>query len=72
MGTSVSPCRGVGAAVDVFPIRQPAVPLLAGAPVHQGLTLVHFRAQLEVLQDTSLMLELNLSIFGPHPRVKLG
>jgi hypothetical protein len=38
----------------------------------QGLTLAHFRAQLEDLRDTSLTLELNLSTFGTHPRVGLG
>jgi len=35
----------------------------------QGLTLAHFRAQLEGLRDTLLMLELNLSTLGTHPRV---
>jgi hypothetical protein len=29
--------------------------------LRQGLTLAHFRAQLEDLRDTSLKLELNLS-----------
>jgi len=38
----------------------------------QGLTLAHFRAQLEDLWDTSLTLELNLSTFGARPRVTLG
>jgi len=38
----------------------------------QGLTLAHFRAQLDDLPDTSLTLELNLSILGTHPRVHLG
>jgi hypothetical protein len=38
----------------------------------QGLTLAHLRAQLEHPRDTSLTLELNLSIFGAHPRVNLG
>jgi len=38
----------------------------------QGLTLAHFRAQLEDLRDTSLTLELNLSTFGTHPRVTLA
>jgi len=38
----------------------------------QGLTLAHFRAQLEDLRDTSLTLELNLSTCGTHPRVNLG
>ena len=37
----------------------------------QGLTLAHFRAQLEDLRDTSLTLELNLSTFGTHPRINL-
>jgi hypothetical protein len=35
----------------------------------QGLTLAHFKAQLEDLRDTSLTLELNVSTFGPHPRL---
>jgi len=35
-------------------------------------TRSHFRAQLEDLRDTSLTLELNLSTFGTHPRVKSG
>jgi len=38
----------------------------------QGLTLAHFRAQLEDLRDTSLTLELNFRTFGTHPRVDLG
>jgi hypothetical protein len=38
----------------------------------QGLTLAHFTAQLEDLWDTLLTLELNLSTFGPHPRINLG
>jgi len=38
----------------------------------QGLTLAHFRAQLEDLRDTTLTLELNLSTFGTHPRVNLA
>ena len=38
----------------------------------QGLTLAHFRAQLEDLRDTSLTLDLNLSSFGTHPRVNVG
>jgi hypothetical protein len=37
----------------------------------KGLTLAHFRAQLEVLRDTSLTLELNLRSFGTHPRFNL-
>ena len=43
-----------------------------GSTSKQGLTLAHFKAQLEDLRDTSLTLELNLSTFGPHPRVKLA
>jgi hypothetical protein len=39
---------------------------------NQGLTLAHFRAQLEDLRDTSLTLQLNLSTFRPHPRVISG
>ena len=38
----------------------------------QGLTLAHFRAQLEDLQDTSITLELNLSTFRTHSRLNLG
>jgi hypothetical protein len=38
----------------------------------QGLTLAHFRAQLEDLRDTSLTFELNMGTFGSHPRVQLG
>jgi len=44
----------------------------AGPPHGQGLTLAHSRAQLEDLRGTSLTLEINLSTFGPHPRVTLG
>jgi len=32
--------------------------------LRQGLTLAHFKAQLEDLRDTSLTLEPNLSTFG--------
>ena len=32
-------------------------------PWHQGLTLAHFTAQLDDLQDTSLTVELNLKTF---------
>jgi hypothetical protein len=38
----------------------------------QGLTLVHFSAQLEDLRDTSLTLALNLSTSTTHPRINLG
>ena len=38
----------------------------------QGLTLAQFRAQLQDLLDTSLMLGLNLSTFETHPRINLG
>jgi len=48
----------------------PAPPGSAAAT--QGLTLAHFRAQLEDLRDTSLTLELNLSTFGTHPPANLG
>ena len=41
-------------------------------PSTQGLTLLHFRAQLEDFRDTSLTLELNLSTFGTHAQVSLG
>ena len=46
--------------------------LATAAAASQGLTLTHFRAQLDHLRDTSLTLELNLSTFGTHSRVKLG
>ena len=45
------------------------VPHQRAAAGRQGLTLAHFRAQLEDVRDTSLTLELNLSTFGTHPRV---
>jgi hypothetical protein len=47
--------------------------VLLGSAMYQGLTLAHFRAQLEDLRDgnTSLTLELNLSTFGTHPRLML-
>jgi hypothetical protein len=38
----------------------------------QGLTLAHFKAQLEDLWDTLLTLELNLSTFRTPPTVTLG
>ena len=38
----------------------------------QGLTLAHFRAQLDDLRDTSPTSELNLSTCGTHPRVNLS
>jgi len=58
----------------------PPPPAAAAAPVPkpgrcamgQGLTLAHFKAQLEDLRDTSLTSELNLSTLGPHPRVNMG
>ena len=43
-----------------------------GAPPGQGHTFAHFIAQLEDLRDLSLTLQLNLSTFGTHPRVRLG
>jgi hypothetical protein len=47
-------------------------PTTARCAMRQGLTLSHFRAQLEDLQDASLASKLNLSTSGPHPRVDLG
>jgi len=38
----------------------------------QGLTLAHFRAQLDDLRHTSLTLELNLSTIGTHAQVIRG
>jgi hypothetical protein len=40
--------------------------------VWQGLTLAHFRTQLQDLRDTSLTSELDLSTLGTPPRVNLG
>jgi len=45
---------------------------MAVSAVMYSAGLVHFRAQLEDLRDTSLTLESNLSTFGTHPRVILG
>jgi hypothetical protein len=53
-------------------LRPPSMATRTTAPSTQGLTLAHFRAQLEDLRDTSLTLELNLSTFGTHPPVNLG
>jgi len=41
-------------------------------PRNQGLTLVHFTAQLDDLRDTALTLQVNLSTFGTHPRANLS
>jgi len=38
----------------------------------QGLTLAHFRSQLEDLRDSSLTADFNLSTFRTHPWVSLG
>jgi len=38
----------------------------------QRLTLAHFTAQLEYLRKHNADSELNLSTFGPHPRVNSG
>ena len=43
-----------------------------GAYLGQGLTLAHFRDQVEDLRNTSLTLQLNLSTFGTHPQVNVG
>ena len=59
-------------------MRPCASPLRAAAsiramlPLLQGLTLAHFKAQLEDLRDTSVTLERNMSTFGTRPRVNLG
>jgi hypothetical protein len=45
---------------------------MPGVRHRQGLTLALFRAQLEVLRDTSLTLELNLSTFGTRSRYIWG
>ena len=50
----------------------PASAPASASPASQGLTLAHFRAQLEDLGDTSLTLQLDLSTFGTHPRANLG
>ena len=56
-------------------------PLVPGGPADDETMLwflkagaypAHFTAQLEDLRVTSLMLELNLSTLGTHPRVNLG
>jgi len=49
----------------------PSIEISLGTP-GQGLTLAHFRAQLEDLQDASPTLELNVSTFGTHPQVNSG
>ena len=75
MGTSVSPCPHAAlpdfSAFSAARLFSSSVSRRIFAAV-QGLTLAHFKAQLEDLRDTSLTLELNLSTFGPHPRVKLA
>jgi hypothetical protein len=45
---------------------------MRGRAARQGLTLAHFKAQLDDIRDTTLTLELNLSTFGTHPRAPLG
>jgi len=59
--------QALPASVNLFPAS-----INLRMPTHQGLTLAHFKAQLEDLRDTSLTLERNLSTIGPHPRVSLG
>jgi len=44
----------------------------AGRADGQGLTLAHYRAQLEDLWHPSFTLEFNLTTFGTHRRVTLG
>jgi len=48
------------------------ITVIGEAHLRQGLTLAHFKAQLEDLRDTSLTLELKLSTFGTHPRLTWG
>jgi len=64
-----SPTTGVSGAGAVWLLPDAVAAAAAWA---QGLTLAHFRAQLEDLRDTSLTFKLNLSTFGTHPRVTLG
>ena len=47
-------------------VTMPVRGLAASPSSSQGLTLAHFRAQLEHIRDTLLTLELNLSTFGTH------
>jgi len=61
-----------GSAVDSGLDSAGSRPAAAASALSQGLTLAHFRAQLQDLRDTSLTLELILSTFGLHPRVMLG
>jgi len=63
----MSECKPLPVLWNMVPRKQ-----FVKSPLTQGLTLAHFTAQLEDLRDTSLTSELNLSTFGPHPRVKLG
>jgi hypothetical protein len=72
---AVLPSRSVN--TNVTSTKVPKSFLTASVPTNeesqvQGLTLAHFRAQLEHYRDTSLTLELNFSTFGTHPRVRLG
>jgi hypothetical protein len=67
-GYECRPRLGTSAAAATRRRRRIVVAIAA----EQGLTLAHFRAQLEYLLDASLTLELNLSTFGTHPRVTLG
>ena len=62
-------CRGLTVLTKNCEPPELGRPVLA---LGQGLTLAHFRAQLEDLRDTSLTPELNLSTFGRHQRVNLG
>jgi hypothetical protein len=52
---------------EITPGSSERVPWKCGTCGHgQGLTLAHFRAQLEDLRYTSLTLELNLGTYGTH------
>ena len=64
--------RGGGDEVRDRQVLRPLGAAMPGVRHRQGLTLALFRAQLEVLRDTSLTLELNLSTFGTRSRYIWG
>jgi len=63
--------------IGLAPERKPLPPapglgLGLGLPGDRGLHSLTSELNFEDLQDTSLTIELNLSTFGTHPRVKLS
>jgi hypothetical protein len=70
--TSSSGVASTSSAASAAASTAPSPPAASSSSLDQGLTLAHFRAQLEDDRDTSLAVELNLSTFETHPRVKLG